>query len=292
MSTIIVHKQQGSSLIEVMIGLFLGLLVAGAGMALFLSALSGQTDNIRLNRLNQDMRALMDIMVRDIRRAGFVTDDLQNYSNTLKTNPFFVDPTTDIKVHSTGSLTNNCIVYTYNSDNDKPPNVDDNNDVDDTDDSNDFFGFRLDGSTGNLQMRRSGQTNATCADGNWESITEPDVEITALTFTLTHSALDVTSMTTDSDNDGCFNGDDANPTTANPITASPSCKSGNYGNGLCDSGEVCNTCTRDGSPDPACLYIRNVTISLAGRLRDDTNITQTITEQVRIRNDKFLAAIP
>jgi hypothetical protein len=31
---------------------------------------------------------------------------------------------------------------------------------------------------------------------------------------------------------------------------------------------------------------------LTGRLRDDNAVTQTITEQVRVRNDKYLATAP
>ena len=43
---------------------------------------------------------------------------------------------------------------------------------------------------------------------------------------------------------------------------------------------------------PLVCTVRNVAISLTGRLRDDNAVTQTITEQVRVRNDKFLSAIP
>ena len=65
-------------------------------------------------------------------------------------------------------------------------------------------------------------------------------------------------------------------------------ETGDNGNGICDTGEACNTCTTG----QACLYVRNVAISLTGRLRDDNAVTQTITEQVRVRNDKYLATAP
>lgn len=262
----IVRKQLGVTLVELLIGMLLGLLVAGAGMGLFLTSLKGQTDNIRLSRLNQDMRALMDIMVRDIRRAGFVTDDPKNYLANLKNNPFF-GANTDVGVRSFGSLTNNCIVYTYNFDNDKPPNVDDNDDSDDTDDKNDFFGFRLDGASGNLQMRKSGKTNANCTDGAWESVVEPDVEITKLFFRLTTTRRNIDSMKTDSNSDGCLDGD-------------------NNCNKRCDTGEGCNTC----ASGKACLEIRDVFIDLTGQLRDDVSVSQSIQQQVRIRNDKYIAS--
>ena len=273
----ITRKQQaGVTLVELMIGLLVGLIVVAAGTNIFSTSIRGQTDNINLIRLNQDMRAMMDIMARDIRRAGFVTSDPEANLTSLRNNPFFNGVFTDIAVQDEGA----CIVYAYNRDDDV------NNDgvTDETPsavDSNERLGFSL--SEGRLRIRLSGATNEDCSDGSWQNITEPEVEITELTFRLTSTPLNVTSMATDTDNDGCYNGDDQNPTVA-----SSSCKTGNYGNNLCDTGEACNTCTTG----QACLYVRNVAILLTGRLRDDNAVTQTITEQVRVRNDKYLATAP
>jgi prepilin peptidase dependent protein B len=270
------HKQQkGVTLIELLIGLLVGLIVVAGGLTVFLISIKGQTDNIQLSRLNQDMRAMMDIMARDIRRAGFVTSDPTSNLTSLRNNPFFDDTTSGATTELSVYNSNTCIVYAYNRDDESPPEID----------SDERSGFRLN-DTGEMEMRSSGDTNEDCDDGNWQSITEPEVEITDVTFTLTTTTLNVSSMATDTDSDGCYDGDDQNPTTA-----SSSCETGNYGNNLCDTGESCNTCTRDGSPDPACLYVRNVAISLTGRLRDDPTVTQTITEQVRVRNDKYLAPI-
>lgn len=253
-----IKSEMGVTLIELLIGVLLGTIVAAGAISVYVMSIQGQTDNIQLVRLNQDLRAMMDIMVRDIRRAGFVTDDPDTYLANLQNNPFFAD-TTELAIYNGG----NCIVYAYNRNNDKPPAVDDN----------ERLGFRLNRS-GQLQMRTSGTTNANCDNGSWESITEPEVEITALTFALTSTTLNVSSMATDADTNDCFDGDG-------------DC------DGLCDSGEACNTCTRDGgADDPACLTIRNVSITLRGQLRDDNTVTQTINSQVRVRNDKYLPPIP
>lgn len=285
--------QTGVTLIELLIGLLIGLIVIAGGLSVFTTSVRGQADNIKLTRLNQDLRAMMDIMVRDIRRAGFVTSDLATPDPAdlvppidpinlpyLRNNPFFntvaVGATTDIAVYDGGS----CIVYAYNRDDDIPPYVDYPSDTDGDNNPSEFLGFRL--SNGKLVMRTSGATNENCTNGSWETITEPEVEITELTFTLTSTPLDISSMRDDDDKDGI---PEATDTDGIP-----------YGddndNGLCDTGEACNTCTRDNiAPDPACLYVRNVIITLTGRLRDDINVTQTITEQVRVRNDKFLSAL-
>ena len=194
---------------------------------------------------------MMDIMARDIRRAGFVTSDPETNLDSLRNNPFFDGIISDIAIHDGGA----CIVYTYNRDDDSPPYVDYPSDTDGDNNPSEFLGFRL--SNGELSMRLSGATNENCTDGSWESITEPEVQITGLTFTLTSTPLNVASMVNDDD-------------------------------GICETGEACNTCTTG----QACLYVRNVAISLTGRLRDDNAVTQTITEQVRVRNDKYLATAP
>lgn len=265
-------SEAGLTLVELLIGVLLGTIVAAGALSVYVMSIQGQTDNIQLARLNQDMRAMMDIMVRDIRRAGFVTDNPEpeadgGYLSSLKNNPFFA-ATNDLAIYNNGS----CIVYSYNRNHpyEKTQAPPDNIIKVDNDER---LGFRL--SSGNLQMRLSGNTNASCnAEGDsWQSITEPEVEITALKFTLTSSTLNVSSMATDDDEDGFFNGD-------------------NNKNGLCDSGEDCTKCVRDGSPDPACLTIRTVTIALSGRLRDDHDVVQTINSQVRVRNDKYFPPVP
>ncbi len=289
------HKRQtGVTLVELMIGLLIGLIVVAGGLSVFITALKGQADNIKLTRLNQDLRAMMDIMVRDIRRAGFVTSHPDTYIASLQDNPFF-DETTDIAVLDYDGGSQNCILYAYNLDDD-PVRV--------PIDPKERLGFRLN-SSGELAMRVSDKLdNTTCNtepnDRVWERITEPEVEITSLMFTLKSAKLDVSSMSTDSDNDGCYDGDDGDDgDDQDPITVGLSCKTGTYGNNLCDDlcddnlcddkGESCNIRIGDGRPDHARLYVRKVAISLTGRLRDDNAVTQTIAEQVRVRNDKYLA---
>jgi len=245
------QQQKGLSLVELMIGLLVGTIVAGGAISVFTNSMKSSTDNIELTRLNQDMRAMMDIMVRDIRRAGYATDDPAIDAAALLLNPFLDSATggatTDIAVYDGGS----CIVYSYNRNIDHPPVVD----------SSERLGFRL--INNNLQMRTGGAvTNENCTDGSWQSITEPAVEITALAFAVAESELSATKM---------LNG----------------AGDGNV-NGFCDEGEACNAC----DTDDKCLYIRTVAISLTGRLKAAPTVFQTITEQVRVRNDKYLASAP
>ena len=66
---IVNHK--GFSLIELMVGVAVGLFVVLAASAIYLNATATGRDAAHANRLNQDMRAIMDVMVADVRRAGF-----------------------------------------------------------------------------------------------------------------------------------------------------------------------------------------------------------------------------
>jgi prepilin peptidase dependent protein B len=65
------RRARGISIVELMIGLALGLFVVGGGLLM----LAGFTDeNRRLlleARLNQDLRAASDVVTRDLRRAGY-----------------------------------------------------------------------------------------------------------------------------------------------------------------------------------------------------------------------------
>jgi len=74
-------KNRGVTLIEMLVGLLVGLVVVAAAGSVYITTFRGQTGNTKLVRLNQDLRAMMDIMARDIRRAGFVTaDPVTNFS--------------------------------------------------------------------------------------------------------------------------------------------------------------------------------------------------------------------
>jgi Tfp pilus assembly protein PilV len=70
MLTMSPNKQSGLTLIELMISIALGLLVL-TGLVYMLSAtMRTNTSTIRTTHLNQELRAIMDLMTRDLKRAG------------------------------------------------------------------------------------------------------------------------------------------------------------------------------------------------------------------------------
>lgn len=239
-----IQKQKGFTLVELMIAIVLGLLVATAAMNIYVKNMTSQTQNLQLMRLNQDMRATMDLMVRDIRRAGFATSTPDTSFDCLKSNPFnnmgFFDGATATAIAATNAEPASCIVFAYNLNNNLVAN-------DCVIESRDRFGYRV--RSGVLQMKKGGGTEATCATGSWEGISNSQV-LVAVGFTVTATELDITEMFTDAD-------------------------------GICNLGEACNDCTVGNQ----CLTIREVGLSLTGTLSDGT--TQTVAAKVRVRNDEF-----
>ena len=65
------HRQRGLSLIELMIGITVALFIAAAGGSMLVGQLREHRALALEARLTQDMRAAMDIVTRDIRRAGY-----------------------------------------------------------------------------------------------------------------------------------------------------------------------------------------------------------------------------
>lgn len=66
--------QRGVSLVELMVGLAAGMAVLAGAIALAGSQFANQRQLLREARLQQDLRAAADIVVRDLRRAGAWTN--------------------------------------------------------------------------------------------------------------------------------------------------------------------------------------------------------------------------
>ena len=64
------RSNAGFSLVELMIGIVIGLFLLIGLSSVYISSVRGGRTTTQANELNQEMRALMDIMVNDIRRAG------------------------------------------------------------------------------------------------------------------------------------------------------------------------------------------------------------------------------
>lgn len=141
------RRQQGLSLVELMVGLTVGLIIIAATGTMYIATVRGGKDTLNSARLNIELRGAMDVMVAEIRRAGA--------SPAGGVSDPFMQTTTDVAVHSSGS----CLVFSYDRDwNSATAN-------------SDFIGFKV--SDGAIAMSMSGTTTtASCPTTGWEPLTD------------------------------------------------------------------------------------------------------------------------
>ena len=160
-------KQQGFGLIEMLISTALSLLAVAVMVILMSSTLGTGAATIQMSRLTQELRASIQLMSRDLRRANYHSGFLSCFANVnCRTDLDIAAYVDTIHINAAG----NCFWYWLDRDSDA--NL-----------SNDAVGgFRRStvNGIGVIQMRITGNSAANCDDGtDWESITDPGtVDIT------------------------------------------------------------------------------------------------------------------
>lgn len=155
-----ITAQRGLSMIELMVGLTLGMVVVIGGISLFVS---NATTSRQLNletRVNQDLRAAVDLIARDLRRAGYWGDSLRGTVATSATTS-----TTTPNPYRAIAAAADQIEYSFSRDTTE----------DNTLGSNEQFGFRL--NAGAVEMK-------TASDAPWRAVTDP-ASLTITGFTIT-----------------------------------------------------------------------------------------------------------
>lgn len=155
------NQARGLSLIELMVSLTIGLAVLSGVLGMLTSSVRANADSVKAIRLNQEMRAAMDLMARDIRRAGY----RKNFGDFIGSGQSF-DNT--LRVLDDGAR----VQLQYDENDDKTLSAD-----------TESFGFKLD--AGALKYTR----NAEAGTPDWQAITDPNVTtFTALSFCFWPSA--------------------------------------------------------------------------------------------------------
>lgn len=211
-------RQHGVSLIELMVSVGIGLVLL-LGMTSFLTtSLTSNASTMKAARLNQELRAIMLLISRDVRRAGYWGNASSGVGvgSAAYSNPF----------STVNTATAGCILYSYDRDGDGSL------------DSDEQYGVLLSSGTALL---RSGGSDYSCTPGannSWEALSDSNVTtIGTLSFSL--------------------------------ATSTPYYQSGSSG------------------PN---VVMRTVTITLAGQLKNDSSVKQTLTETVKLENDLFQAS--
>jgi len=258
-------KNTGFTLIEIMISLVLGLIVIGGAISIYISTIRGSTDVTNSARLNYDLDSVMQLMVNDIRRAGYwgggIADSNAINSTTNIGNPFTLG-SANIQLPSSS-----CILYAYDFDDDTVLDI--NGAAGTLGDTNEFFGFKLE--DGAIKIRSSKIADNDCVGDGWESITVSDmIEITHLQFSSlaigaqaavanVHPALSALSSTT-----RCLN-NTPSPNTSFNTTCTLANTAGNI---------VANDLATEK---------RIINIIISGRVNGDNNVTKTISSSVQAK---------
>ena len=111
---------RGFSLIEMMVALVAGLIVSAAVIAFMLSSMKSNGDYVQSTRLTQELRNTLDLVSRDLVRAGYNDGALTYVSlpNTSPLAPIFMKDVTPFVTAGTASTypnadTDGCVLYAY-----------------------------------------------------------------------------------------------------------------------------------------------------------------------------------
>jgi len=241
------HRQQGVTLIELMIGLVVGSLVLAGALTLFAKISFSGLENTRSMRLNQQLRESMDFIRRDLQRAGYVLSSWPDVSDEAAVallvttigdfGKITIGATelTSLATYAGAAVSDGCILYSYDFTDDAGTGSSDG-----VLDSGDLYGIRL--NNGAVEV---GVGVTSCADGAWKDVTDSSVAITALTFEL-DTADSVVWVVEEG-----------------------------------DSVEV------DCDADDTCFARRKINIVLEGELVSDSAITVRLRDEVKIKNDHY-----
>jgi len=254
-------KQKGITLIELMISMMLGLIVIGGALSIYISTIRGSTDITNSARLNYDLESSMQLMVNDIRRAGYWGGAIAG--SNANNNPFVILVT---NANITIPIAS-CILYTYDFDDDTVLDLTDGSGGT-TEDTSEFFGFKLDNGAIKIRSAKVPDNSADCRGSGWETITDENkINITGLTFSFSAIAAAVGPPATPAlaQSSQCFN-----TTTSEPYTTP------------CSLVSAANLATGDQAAEA-----RQVNIVLTGEVNSDDTVIKSLTATVKVRNNRI-----
>lgn len=245
----------GFTLLELMVGIVVGLIVIGGAIAIYMIVLTGANYTTREARLNQELRVAMSFIVDDIRRAGFWREaravdfgapGMDDHPNPFARREQDGSTDTDLEIYPDDP----CIMLSYD------PTFDDG--------GQQVFGYRLHGGAVQMLVDPALTSTSACPDDNWLDLTDPaTVLVTALLF----------------DNQGsrCFNA--SRSETLTPIAwetetaPTPACLDTGSGDYDAVDGDVL-------------VESRQINITLVGSHARDPATRINLSESVKVRNNR------
>lgn len=243
------------TLTDLLVGTTVGALVLIGLSTTYVLGVRAAGENIQQTRLNQELRAVLELLQQDSRRAGYWA--FPSGAATVPTdNPFqrTIDGVNnDLQTGAvSGEEPASCLLYSYDLNANGKIGVcegcslqGEGFDIALYDGTNvEMFGIQLKNQSVRMRMRRTASEQVyNCDTGHWESLTSDDVHITALHFSIIP----------------------ATPTNLNPKKAADD---------DCETGDTCQTS-------------RALEILLTGEIASDSAVRHTLQGTVAIRNDRY-----
>lgn len=251
-----IANSKGFTVVELLIGMLIGMFVLSGATYVYVTIVASSAATLKSSKLNTQMMSMMSIMVNDIRRAGYWA----TFTERPSSNPFSQRDDTAVEIFDSmagnteitlgSAAAGQCITYAYDENENGVVEAD-----------SEYFGYRLNG--GNIEMRTLGTVadGDNCTDGTWSLFSDSDLyTITQLSFNSQESACVNTREPDGLDNDGA--------------------------NGIDDDGErdCYSQVPATGSGDTT-VETRDIQITMSAALTADPEVTMSITQSVRIRND-------
>jgi prepilin-type N-terminal cleavage/methylation domain-containing protein len=160
-SCALAQKHKGLTLIEMMVALVLGLFVTAVIITVFSTNVRSNTENLKMIRLNQELRGVMNLMSDEFKRSGY-----SGYIDGVTTSAF---------MNQLDRVSSDCVLYAFDTNSDGDLDV------------NERRGFRL--NSNQIDWKTSGTgTDCSSTNNDWEAITSSEIaSITTLEFDFTGS---------------------------------------------------------------------------------------------------------
>lgn len=289
-------RQRGVSLVELMVGIAIALVLLAGVLILMVRVSTEGGQSVRATKLNQQLRGTLDLMAKDLQRAGFVdwfdafdtsgdgaitvaddsytgADDTTAYLNVLD---FYasVMPVKNLfgavglfdAAGNTCTTNCTCVLFSYDLNSDGAQGVSGAAGANQNNANYELFGFRFDAANNEIDMLTSGTQS--CTAGTWTAISDTSVTITSLAMDLVYvdpdtTAGDATIYTLVLDDEAASV---LEPTMGNACAVAIA---GDY----------------PGPDDTACMARRKILLTLQGQLSNDAAVNATLTTEVKLKND-------
>lgn len=253
------HFQAGMTLVELMVSIVLGLLLLLAATAMTAKSMVMNGDTLKSVKLNQDLDSVIQVMVNDIRRAGF-TGGVFDYADNE-----------DVNI-----VSSSCVLYSYD--------LNQNGSVASTE----RFGFKLVGDEIWLRTQCSGGSCPTsCSVGSWAPLTDnARISITNLAFdSLDSKCLSITAKANiTSTNTNNYWKTTTDGTLQFPCMATSGTGLTTY---VMDSNSVYGTGTFVApATGDRLIGARQVNVEIDGQLTNDSTMLKSQRVGIKVRNDQ------